>query len=239
MTQHVLLNSVEHATLKVKTDRSAELGDNLWFAPTFPLEFRSAAAFFPIFIHKDLQTGQLLPVAMFGFTHGENLFLRHNRWQEVYHPLSVRRQPFLIGLQRVVDDGIEQWVRVIHIDLDSPRVSQDDGEALFLPMGGQSPFLTDMAGMLETLHLGMEDNQRFISALERFGLLESVTLDIKLKNGAAHQLVGFYTIAEEPLAQLGAEALAELHQQGYLQAIYLMLASQSRVRNLLDLKNAE
>lgn len=239
MTQHVLLNAVDHQQLRVKTERSAELGDGVWFTPTFPLEFRSCAAFFPVFFHKDLQSGQLMPVALFGFTHGENLFLSQDKWHEVYHPLSLRRQPFLIGLQRVVDDGVEQWVRVIHVDLAHPRISETEGEALFLPMGGQTPFLTDMAGMLETLHLGMEDNQRFVAMLDKYQLLESVTLDLKLKNGQQHQLVGFWTIAEEPLASLSAEALSELHQAGYLQAIYMMLASQSRVRSLLDLKNQQ
>jgi hypothetical protein len=52
-------------------------------------------------------------------------------------------------------------------------------------------------------------------------------------------MIGFYTINEETLAGLSADALAKLHQQGYLQAIYMTLASQSNVRDLLNLKNAQ
>ncbi len=52
MTQHVLLNSVDHQHLRVITERGSQYGDNLWFSPTFPLEFRSVQAQYPIFLSK-------------------------------------------------------------------------------------------------------------------------------------------------------------------------------------------
>jgi hypothetical protein len=50
-------------------------------------------------------------------------------------------------------------------------------------------------------------------------------------------MIGFYTINEERLKELSAEALQALHQRGYLQAIYMAIASQSNIRHLLQLKN--
>ncbi|MGB6137337.1 MAG: SapC family protein [Shewanella sp.] len=239
MSQHVLLNSIDHKDLKVNTNRSAALGDNVWFSVTFPQEFRSIQAHYPIFFHKDSATGQFYSMALFGFAQNENLFLSDAGWSASYVPLSVRRQPFLIGQQTVREDGVERLQRVIHIDLDHPRVSQTEGEALFLPYGGNTPLLDEVGEMLEIIHHGLIDSQRFIDALIEHELLESFTLDIELDNGKKHQMIGFYTINENTLAELSADALAKLHQQGYLQAIYMALASQSKVRDLLNLKNAQ
>lgn len=238
MTQAVLLNAADHADLRVITDRGAAFGDNQWFATTFPLEIRSCAACYPLFFFKDNQSQQTFPVALFGFAHGENLFLQDG-WQDQYVPLSVRRQPFLIGRQQIQQDGAVREQRVLHIDLEHPRVSKTEGEALFLPYGGQTTFLQDMAGVLETLHLGMQDAQQFVAALAEYQLLEPVTVNITLKDGSSHQLVGFLTIAEEALAALDGPALAALHQRGYLQAIYLMIASQANIRQLVTLKNRQ
>ncbi len=242
MTNTVLLNAADHAELRVITARGAEYGDNQWFATTFPLEFRSCAACYPLFFFRDnqsqQQTSKIYPVALFGFRHGENLFLQDG-WQEQYLPLSVRRQPFLIGRQQVREDGMVREQRVLHIALDHPRVSKSEGEPLFLPYGGQTPFLQDMAGMLETLHLGMQDAHNFVALLEQYQLLEPVTVNVTLKDGSSHQLVGFLTIAEEQLANLDGAALAQLHQHGYLQAIYLMIASQAQIRQLVTLKNQQ
>ncbi len=237
MSNIVLLNSVEHQPLKVITERGASYGDNLWFTPTFPLEFRSVQAQYPIFFHKDQQTGKLYPVALFGFSHQENLFLQHNNWQDSYIPLSVLRLPFLIGQQTVREDGVEHQQRVIHIDVTHPRVNQGQGEALFLPFGGNSPYLEQVAGMLETLHFGLQDSQQFVEQLLQLNLLEGVTLDIQLDDGAKHQMVGFYTINEDRVKELSADTLQVLHQAGYLQAIYMAMASQSNIRHLVQLKN--
>lgn len=239
MSQHVLLNSIDHKDLKVNTRRSAALGDNLWYSVTFPQEFRSIQANYPIFFHKDAATGQFYSVALFGFAQNENLFLSDAGWNATYVPLTVRRQPFLIGQQTVREDGVERLQRVIHIDLDHPRVSQTEGEALFLPYGGNTPLLDEVGEMLEVIHHGLIDSQRFIETLIKYQLLESFTLDIELDNGKKHQMIGFYTINENTLAELSAEGLAQLHQQGYLQAIYMALASQSNIRDLLNLKNAQ
>jgi len=239
MTQHVLLNSIDHKDLRIITSRGAGLADNQWFCPTFPLEFRSVQADFPLFFHKDSQTGQIYPVAVFGFSHHENLFLEQGQWQDTYWPLALRRQPFLIGQQLVREDGVERAQRVLHIDLDHPRVSKTAGEPLFLPFGGNSQLLDDMASMLETLHHGMQDAQKFVAELLALQLLENVTLDITLDNGQKHQMIGFYTINEDKLAGLEATTLLKLQQQGYLQAIYMVLASQSNIRKLIQLKNQQ
>ncbi|MBR9726833.1 SapC family protein [Shewanella intestini] len=237
MSQHVLLNSVDHKNLKINLSRSALLGDNLWFSATFPLEFRSVQAHYPIFFQKDPSSGQFFSVAMFGFKQNENLFLTADGWDAAYIPLSVRRQPFLIGQQTIREDGVEQQQRVIHIDMANPRIGQE-GEALFYEFGGNTPYLDEVGDMLETIHQGLQDNADFVDSLISNELLESFTLDITLDDGSQNQMLGFYTINEDKLATLSAEILAQLHHKGHLQAIYMALASHSNMRDLMQRKNA-
>jgi len=237
MANNVLLNSIEHQELKVITERSKQYGDNLWYSLTFPTEFRSVQAYYPIFFNKDASTGQFISVALFGFQDQENLFLTGNKWDATYIPLSVARQPFLIGVQKVNEDGEDKEQRVLHIDMDHPRVNQEQGEALFLEFGGNTPYLDSCADMLETMHHGILDSQIFIGLLIEHELLEPFSLDVELNDNSKHQMVGFYIINEEKLTELNSEILTTLHASGYLQAIYMAIASQSNIRGLLNRKN--
>ena len=237
MANHALLNSIEHSDLRVITKRGEQYADNLWFTPTFVDEIRSVQAHYPIVFHKDPESGQFTPITLFGFEQHENLFLHDDKWDAAYLPLSVQRLPFFIGTQDITTDGITEQQRVITIDLDSPRLSKTEGIELFLEYGGNSQYLEDIAAILETLHHGLQGNQAFVSALTTLNLLESMTLDVTLDSGEKHQLIGFYTINEEVLNNLSPENIVRLHNTGYLQAAYLILASQVHFRDLVARKN--
>jgi hypothetical protein len=239
MANNVLLNSIEHQNIKVITESSKAYGDNVWYSLTIPAEFRSVQAYYPIFFKKDADTGQFFSVALFGFQEEENLFLSGNKWHAPYIPLSIARQPFLIGLQKVNEDGEEKEQRVLHIDLDHPRVNEEQGEELFLEFGGNTPYLDRVADMLEVLHQGIDDSKQFIDMLIEYELLESFTLDVELNDATKHQMVGFYIINEDKLKELSSDTLVKLHSNGYLQAIYMTIASQSNVRSLLNKKNEQ
>jgi hypothetical protein len=239
MANHALLNSIDHQNIKIITERSAAYGDNIWFSMTFPAEFRSIQAYYPIFFNKDSETGKFFSVALFGFQQNENLFLSDNTWDAAYIPLSVARQPFLIGTQTVLEEGEEKEQRVLHIDLSHPRVNSEEGEALFLEFGGNTNFLDNIADMLETLHHGIIDNNAFMEVLIEHELLEPFTLDITLNDKSNNQMVGFYTINEDKLNALKPETLGSLHNKGYLQAIYMAIASQANIRTLMNKKNAQ
>ena len=73
-----------------------------------------------------------------------------------------------------------------------------------------------------------------IAALLEHNLLESFVIDIQFKDGAQHRFSGFYTIQEERLAKLDGAALGKLHERGYLQPIYMVIASFSNFRGLIE-----
>ena len=226
MARHAQLNNIDHRDLRVVTERGAAWGDDVMSALTFPAEFRNLQAHYPIVFQK-ASDGSFQPVALLGFQPGQNLFLDERGWDALYLPLAIERQPFLIGLS-------VEGEPMMHIDLDHPRVGHDHGEPLFRIHGGTTEFLDRMASTLQALHEGLQAVPGFVDALLRHELLESFVLDITLDDGAQHRLAGFYTINEERLSRLDGEALAALHREGHLEAIYMAIASLSRFRDLIE-----
>lgn len=238
MANHALLNNVDHKNLKIITTRSADYGDNVMSTMTFADEFRSVQAHYPIFFHKQPDTGRFQAAAIFGFEEGENLFLDEQGWGASYIPLTIERQPFLIGFQSAAGSGAEERKTVIHVDMDSPRISESEGEAVFLEHGGLTEYLNRINAVLSTINEGVERDVAFVDALLELELLESFTLDVELNDGAKYRMAGFYTINEEKLAELGGDALEKLHRAGHLQSIYMALASLSNIRDLIERRNA-
>ena len=237
MRRYELLNNVDHQNVRIVTDRAARFGDGVMKALTFPFEFRNVQAFYPILFQQD-GDGELHPVALFGFQENENLFLGEDGWRASYIPAMMRREPFLIGFQEVTAGGGTERMRVLSLDMSHPRVTNDIGEALFEPLGGRTPFLEDIANLLEKIYEGLQHGKAFVAALERHELLEAVTMEITLRDGSTNQLLGFHCIAEEALPRLSAAALGELNEQDFLMPLFMALASMSNVQRLVELKNA-
>ena len=228
MSNAVALNNIDHKDLRVITTRSAAYGDDVKSALTFPAEFRNVQACYPIVFHKAAD-GKFQAIALLGFQDRENLFLGPSGWDAPYVPLTVERQPFLIGFR--------DREPTVHIDLASPRVSRTEGEALFREYGGPTDFLERMSSVLLTIHQGLEAMPAFVESLLQHELLESFVLDVELDDKSQHRLTGFYTINEERLGTLDASALERMHKAGYLQAIYMAIASLSHFRDLIERRN--
>ena len=232
-----LLNNVDHKNLRVITDRSAEYGDNQWFAPTFAHEFRNLQSHYPIVFTKNPDTGQFQAVALMGFEVDENLFLTEEGWDAMYIPLSIVRQPFLIGFQQNSEDGVTSVEPVISVNMDSPRISETQGEPVFLEHGGNSEYLEQINSLLKVVHEGHERNQAFVDMLLGMDLLESFVLDVELNDGSEHRMSGFYTINETSLRGLTGDDLVVLNNNGYLEAVYMAIASMGNISTLVEKKN--
>ena len=232
-----ILNNVDHKNLRVITERSAEYGDNQWFAPTFAHEFRNLQSHYPIVFTKNPDTGQFQAVALLGFEVDENLFLTEDGWDAMYIPLSIVRQPFLIGFQQSNEDGVTSVEPVVSVNMDSPRISDTQGEPVFLEHGGNSEYLEQINSVLKLVHEGHERNQDFVDMLLGMDLLESFVLDVELNDGSEHRMSGFYTINETSLRGLTGDDLVVLNNNGYLEAVYMAIASLSNISVLVDRKN--
>ncbi|HSX52421.1 MAG TPA: SapC family protein [Cellvibrio sp.] len=236
MAKNELLNNVTHKDLKIIQERTHHPGDNIGYTAIIPWEFRQVAGCYPIFFRRTRSDNQFEAVALFGFAATENLFMEDQQQGDIYMPLSVARIPFAIGYTQDSISG--QREPVIHVDVEHPRVSFTQGEPVFLAQGGNSPYLENINSILAELINGVTVCKRFTDLLQAEDLLEPFVLKITLDNGEHIETSGFYTINEKVLRELDAEQLARLHNQNFLELIYMSIASLANIKKLINKKNA-
>ena len=226
MANIVILNSHAHRALRVRAEASERLGDGQRFVPVVIDEFPLLAVHYPILLSKDADTGQFYCGAMLGFDAGENLFLKENDGHDAYRPLNLQRGPFYTS-------GSE-----LAIDLDHARIdARGGGEALFTEDGTPTPYLESIMALMRELRPGLERTKVFIKTLMDLRLVDPVTFDLGFDDGTKREVIGLYTISSQTLRELGDAAVLDLFRRGYLQLIYLMIASLKQVPVLAQAKN--
>ncbi len=228
------LNNVHHADLRVITRYSADLGDSMMFSLAFPNEMRALQSSYPLMFYKEGDSGRFLPIALFGFEEGENLFLNDAGWDSAVIPMMAQRGPFMLSVER--SNGVEDQT-VVAIDVDHPKASTTEGQPLFLEHGGNSDYLERVVALLEGIKQGHDQLENFVGTLLALELIAPIELKITLDNGTPHQLVGFYAIDDEKLQTLKPEDLQVLASGGWLLPAYMMLASMSQLKPMIQRKN--
>lgn len=239
MPNHQLLDNITHKNLRVQTHHHPRFGDTSSYSRLFISEFRHAQGDYPILFRKHSETAQFEAIALFGFAAEENLFLDEKGWHASYIPLAIQRRPFLIGFGHDPHSPVAEPRPMVHVDMDSPRLSDTEGEAVFLEQGGQSDYLQRISAVLNAIHLGDAQTKDFIDTLLTHELIEAVSIRVKLNDGSNNELNSLYTINEDKLAQLPAEVLISLFKQGYMQHIYMVIASMAAMSRLIELKNQQ
>lgn len=233
MTSHAVLSSQDHRELRVRDERSADLGDAVQTALVVPAEFRQVQNDYVILFRLAPERDSFSALALFGFEAGENLYLDGDRWDAPHRPLAIDVQPFLIGQPGSGSDDDRQ----VHVDLASPRLTAGEGTRVFDRDGRPTPYLESVAEKLGLLHSGYRDAPDFFAALRRHELLEPLTIEVTLDDGSTNRLVGFHVIDEDRLRALDAAALAELHGEGHLMPVFMALASLANLSKLIARKN--
>ena len=104
-------------------------------------------------------------------------------------------RPFLIGFRNLEGDGDVVREPVINVDLDHPRISQTEGEAVFLRHGGNSPFLERANRMLQIIYKGTAAAGPVYAAFEEAELIEVVQIQIDSTTGRSTHCQDFSDLA--------------------------------------------
>jgi SapC protein len=223
MTKIELLNNNSHRTLRVQAGAAARYGDNQRFVAVIAGEFPHLAIHYPILLTKDQDTGAFFVGAMLGFDEGENLFLDESG-METYRPLNLQRGAFYTAGNEVA------------IDLDNPRID-DAGKPLFTDDGEPTQYLQSIMALFRDLKPGLEMTRVFVETLARLKLIEPIDIDLAFDDGTKRRLTELYTINQDVLRALPDANVIDLFRRGYLQLIYLMMASLKQVPVLARRKN--
>ena len=121
--------------------------------------------------------------------------------------------------------------------MDDPRVGVDDGQAVFLPFGGDSPYLEKVMRTLQTIHQGANRDKTLFKLLDSMDLLQPVSIGVTLSNVAQVNLNDYMTIDAEKLSRLDGENLEKLNKQGALSLAFFALSSLTNFQHLITLKN--
>ena len=234
MPNIVLLNNIDHADLRVARGYGPAYGDAVNLTRAFPNEFELLQREYPILFKQDAD-GAIQPLVLLGLDRDENLFLDGGAWQARYVPLIHRRGPFSINLPG--PDAPDPRDAKVNIDLEHARVGDPDGELLFLPHGGSTPYLEGATRTLSALYDGLRLVDPMIEAWVEAGILDTVSIDVTVGGGRRYDLDQFAVVSTEKLAALRGEALEKLHERGWLTLAVLAASSLSNIERLVELKN--
>lgn len=232
MPNHVAVNPRDHKELRILEERSEKMGDAMMCCITFPEEFRNLQNDYPILFQLNRERDEVSCLVVMGFENSENLYLQDGKWDARYIPLAMDIQPFMIG---VAPEG--EGERKVVLDLDSPRIGEGEGRRIFDDSGMATTYLENTSKKLGQLDAGYKGAAEYIACLQKYDLLEPLSIDVTLKDGSKNRLAGFHTIHEERFNKLETSALAEFQEKGYLLPTYMMLASLSNLSTLISRKD--
>ena len=233
MARRVPLDNVEHAQLRLIGRPSVDACVNQTLI--VPPEFEELQREYPILFRRD-DDGQFQSVVILGLDRGENLFLVDGAWSGRTIPATLRRGPFFLA---VGEEEGEAHDAALVIDLDDERVSESEGDPLFLSHGGAAPVLQSAAEALRTVHEGLEQSRAMFALFAELELIAPVEIEVDLGDGTNYRLADFFTISSEGLSSLGGDALERLNRSGFLAAAIHARSSLANINRLVELKTGK
>lgn len=165
------------------------------------------------------------PVALMRLTEGGAgaAFDEAGHWRAGrYIPVYLRRLPFLL-----VATGAGDGRFVLCCDPTSPAFSSSEGAALYDTAGDPTQTLQAAFAVARDAQAAFERTRLFCERLQEIGLLMPSTARVAQRPGMqrALEVTGFRAVDRAALARLEPAQLAQLRDDGYLEAIYAHLHS--------------
>jgi hypothetical protein len=232
-----ILTSDQHRSIAVDTRARPEYGDTVNRAVALSAEFNELHREFPLLLRKTDETPGFVAHAILGFEKDENLFVEGDRWTTTYTPATLARGPFSLGYIRAEDGADAPAGLKVMIDEQHPRL-RADGQPVFLPLGGETPYLQGIKRVLQTVDAGLRADRVLYGELIAMNLLEEVKIEISVFPELRYDFSGYHSINQEKLAALDAEQVFKLHRLGLLGLVYFLISSLGNFQTLVNLKIA-
>ena len=192
-------------------------------------EFALAGNQYPIAFVQDPETKSYFPVAIMGLEQNKNLFVNEeNKFEGRYMPARYTHKPLTL-----VPNPSDKTHFAIAIDMDSPLVQEEEGDAMFNEDGSESEHLEArkkaLMGYVENEHI----TKSFADVLVEHELLTSRNINVKVK-GKEYNLNGLYIVDEKKFNELSDDAFIAIRKRGFLGPIYAHLGSMHQVTSLIQ-----
>ncbi len=221
----VPINTKVHGKLRLnRPDQPLSYAREANIIPALVDEFESAMGELPIVFVPG--TAQPSAVFVTSAQPGTNMFIsEEGLWSGAYVPAYLRRYPFIIG-------DVQDGESVLCVDETYAGLNEKEGAPLFDKKGKAETALNEALAISQSYRDAGARTEAFSAKLLELNLLHSATLDTTNAGGDKSTMHGILVVNEAALADLNAEQVFELHQAGYLKAIYHHIASLRSVSNL-------
>lgn len=227
--QVVPMDSQAHRKLRVKPMADWRIASTLNSAFITASEMIDACREYPIvFVNagKDAQgVAQVAPVAVFGLTNQENLYLDGPNWRASYLPAVLRLYPFLIG--RIDADQF-----AVCIDVAWSGFSETEGQPLYDEQGELSELGRRVSEQLQNFEGEVQRTRNVCARFVELGLLNEMRFDLTASDGRTFAVDGFMTVNEEKLHALPDDKALELHRSGLLALLHAHMISMRNMQRL-------
>ncbi|GAB1389613.1 MAG: hypothetical protein AMXMBFR78_12850 [Rubrivivax sp.] len=227
--QVVPMDNQAHRNLRVKPMADWRIASALNSAFITASEMIDACREYPIvFVNagKDAQgADQVAPVAVFGLSNQENLFLDGPNWRATYMPAVLRLYPFVIGRL-----DAEQFA--VCIDASWSGFSQTEGQPLFDDKGELSELGKRVSEQLQNYEVEVQRTRNVCARFHELGLLDPMRFDLTATDGRSFAVDGFMAINEEKYRALPDDKVLELHRNGLLALLHAHMISMRNMQRL-------
>lgn len=222
----VPLNSEIHKDLRLKKlDKPLAFAKEANLLPALVDEFELAMDDLPIAFLPGKQDPSVVFVV--GLEPGTSAFVTSDGlWNGKYAPAYLRRYPFIIG-------DVEGGESVLCVDESYEGLSKADGTRFFSIGGKPEEAVSNALALAQNYRAAADRTDVFARMVNSMKLLRDVSLDVKLPDGSAKKIHGLQVLDEDAFAALPANSLGELHEAGFLKAIYCHLFSLRSLPKLL------
>jgi hypothetical protein len=244
----VPLNSKEHGKHCLLPVNDYRCASSQLVAPIVIDEVADVAREYPIVF----PVGSRLPVALLGIEKDSNAYIgNHGQWLASYIPAHLRHYPLKLasikdaatansGKAQSESEKSKNGVAkakssdearfVVLLDIESPFVSQHQGEPMFDALGKLTRLTEQKKALMEQVQRRAVITQRLVQAIEEAGLLKERSIRIKRPGQADRQVGGVRAIDESVLNKMNDAAFNKLRNSGALPLVYAALLSWANFR---------
>jgi hypothetical protein len=228
--QEVIPLTKEHRVVLPAAGTLPPVFRGMMVIPLSYTEMSLACHDYPVVFVSGDQGKTAVAMAVVGLEQQQNLFVTPElTWDShAYVPAYVRRYPFC--MTRVNVSGTEQAERIACVE---KRAISDKGDALHDAKGEPLPLWENARKLLFEFESDLARTEATCKLIIELGLLEPFTMQAKPNEGQPFTLSGMFRVNEQKVAELPADKLKELVQNGVLPRIYAHLMSMSNFNRLL------
>ncbi len=224
-----------HGKLKIKPSPSYVHAKDRHVVAVNVSELGISSSNFPLVFIRNPDDSRLVLMAMLGLKTGENIYYGPDFWETTYVPLAVQRNPFIVGLDDRVQDGIQLTTC---LEMNSEYLNEKEGLPLFTDDGKESDVLVKAQQMLTQMFEASKFTEQFIAKLQELDMVMPFEIDLKMQRGdEVRKITGMFTVDENRMKALSAAELKDLQTREYLAPCHLMLVSLYQLNHLIRRRN--